>query len=361
MRVGRTYEYERKEDPICGLIVLTVLTGLGGLYLTSTAIEKRALYSDTKALFNTVDIVESSKFDPRNNGRVVHVNIPQSQVQIDHNLHDPTFSIWVTGSVTLERHVEYCQWEEHFFETTEKTAYGTEHVVRTYYYTKGWTYYPINSLFFDQPAAHYNPQRVPVSSGVIDTSGIHTGQKGFSIPAYYMKRLKTEKRMFLFNPQNLQGFKTSDAAKNEQFFYTGDGWFLSKYEPSTAETAMKIAAQYLEGTLFDYQLGDFFSACDAGDVRVSFGGLTVRDGLSVIGLQNSDGSLSAIKSPSGKDIILIHSGGELTVNDMQKSEIGDLRSSFVWYLIFSIIVDLLTVLFFFSTISACNDDHLKTM
>ncbi len=33
--------------------------------------------------------------------------------------------------------------------------------VRTYHYAKGWHGHRINSLLFDQPAAHHNPQRDP--------------------------------------------------------------------------------------------------------------------------------------------------------------------------------------------------------
>jgi hypothetical protein len=33
--------------------------------------------------------------------------------------------------------------------------------VRTYHYVKGWHGHRINSLLFDQPAAHHNPQRDP--------------------------------------------------------------------------------------------------------------------------------------------------------------------------------------------------------
>lgn len=47
----------------------------------------------------------------------------------------------------------------------------------------------------------------------------------------------------------------------------------------------KWFGQYLEGSLFDFQIGDLFSQCTAGDIRIQFYAATAENGVSVIGKQ----------------------------------------------------------------------------
>jgi len=299
MRVGRTYVYDRDTryggNKFLLFAILTAVCGAVGVWTLVSGVKSFGAYRDVKASLGALVMYPSnpglgygSVFDANHIGDVVHVNIPQSDLSFQHNVFDPAFNIYVPGAVTLNRRVEFCQWHEHVSERTEKNGEHSERVVRTYYYTKGWSSHLTSSLFFDQPAAHHNPQRNPVPSGQVDITGV-ASSKGFSIPATYMKYLKGQSSVIEFRPESLQGFLTSPARLNDNFFYTGNnGWFLSKYQPSTAEKAMKMAFQYVEGTLFDFQLGDLFSVCDAGDVRVSFEGKVLRDGVSVIALQNAE-------------------------------------------------------------------------
>jgi len=319
--------------------ILAVIAGGLALWTIYETFNCYHRYSDLKDSFGLLNVHPTSaglgyasQFDPNLIGAVVHVNIPQSDLLLDHYVTDPAFGINVPGAITLNRRVEYCQWREHYVEKTEKTGQDTERVVRTYYYTKGWTSAPINSLFFDQPAAHHNPQRRPYEQGPVDVTGIRSGS-GFSVSAPYMDNIKGQTLTFYFRPDTLQGFLTSPAYLTHKFFYTGDkGWFLSKYEPSTAETAMKMAFQYAEGTLLDFQLGDLFSTCDAGDVRVAFEGKTIQNGVSLVALLNQDGSLSPFKTLKGKDVMLVQEG-QLTAKEMMDRETGDIFTSFIWFLV----------------------------
>jgi len=332
-------------------VVLAAICGAIGVWTTVSSIKHFSAYRDVGASLESLIITQSapglgygSEFNPQNTGRVVHVNIPQSDLLFDHYVYDPVFGVYGTNAVTLNRRVEYCQWQEHVHETTQKTGEDKERVTRTYTYVKGWHPTLINSLFFDQPAAHHNPQRQPVSAGQVDVSGV-SSRRGLKIPSVHMNKLKAPYTTFEYNRDTLQGFVTSPAYTNEQFFYTGNnGWFLSKYEPSAAETAMKAAAQYLEGTLFDFQLGDLFSVCDAGDVRVSLQGQVINDGVSVIALQNSDGTLSPFKSLSGRDIMLLEEG-QHTAEEMKEREISDRFKSLVLFIIGAIVSLGLTGLF----------------
>jgi len=345
------YERDTTNRGLATFIILAVIAGGVGIWTTYETVNHYKYYSDAKNSFGSLIVHPSSaglgyasRFDPNHIGDVVHVNIPQSELLFQHYVSDPVFGVSVPGAVTLNRRVEYCQWREHYTERTEKTGENTERVVRTYYYTKGWTSAPINSLFFDQPAAHHNPQRRPVSEGRVDATGI-TSAAGFSISAPYMEGLKGQTQTFSFNPQTLQGFVQSPAYQNDKFFYTGNnGWFLSKYEPSAAETAMKMAFQYVEGTLLDFQLGDLFSVCDAGDVRVALEGKVLQNGVSAIALQNQDGSLSPFKSLSGRNLMLVQEG-QLTADEMIQRELGDSFSSLIWFAIGALVSVGLCVLF----------------
>jgi len=353
MRVGRTYVYERdtRGSSTGVFIVLAVIAGGFGIWTTYGTITNFSSYNDVKSSLRSLIVYPSapglgygSVFDPNHVGDVVHVNIPQSELQLQHNVFDPVFGVYVPGAVSLNRRVEYCQWQEHVHERTEKTGDNKERVYRTYTYTKGWHSYPINSLFFDQPAAHHNPQRQPVAPGQVDVTGI-TSTKGFSIAAPFMNNLKGQTLTYSFRPEHLQGFLTSPAYVNDKFFYTGNnGWFLSKYEPSRAEQAMKMAFEYAEGTLFDFQLGDLFSVCDAGDVRVALEGKVLQNGISAIALQNADGSLSPFKTLSGNNIILLQEG-QVTADEMMNRELGDRFTTLVWYTIGALVSVGLCVLF----------------
>jgi len=346
------YERSTKGKGLIAFVILAAIAGAVGAWLVISSFQKLTKYREVRASFDSLVVNPSSPglgygsvFDPSNTGRVVHVNVPQSDLLFEHYVFDPFFGVYGPNAVTLNRRIEYCQWREHVIERTQKTGEDTERVVRTYTYTKGWTSHPINSLFFDQPAAHFNPQRQPVPSGKVDVTGV-SSRSGFKVPATYMDRLKGRTKTFSYGPQELQGFLNSPAYENENFFYTGNnGWFLSKYEPSMAEQAMKAALQYAEGTLFDFQLGDLFSVCDAGDVRVSLEGITLDNGFSAIALQNADGTLSPFKSISGTHDIMLLQEGQATAEEMKQRELGDQFSSLLWFFIGGVVCCGLCALF----------------
>jgi len=337
MRIGRTYVYERSisSNRAITYTILAVLAGLGCVYTGYKSCTSFSKYRDVRASLKSLIVHPSDNgygFDPANNGDVVHVNIAQKDLIFERAVHDPYLNLEVPGAVTLNREVEYCQWAEHVHEKTKKVGQDRERVIRTYSYTKTWRPYLISSLFFDQPAAHHNPQRNPVSAGAIDKVGI-SSTTGFSIAAPYMDKLRESESIISFRPEKLQGLVNSPAYINEKFFYTGNnGWFLSKYNPSTAETAMKMAFQYLEGTLLDFQLGDLFSVCDAGDVRVQLRGKVLDNGISVIALQNNDGNLVPFQTLSGRDLIIMRPG-QLSAQSMIDDEINHQFWDLFWFIV----------------------------
>jgi len=351
MRVGRTYVYERDTTNrnAVTFAILAALTGAIGIYTSYRSVSLFSKYRDYSASLKSLIVHPTgygNEFSPVNTGNVIHVSMPQSDLIFDREATDPAFNVKVPGAVSLSRHVEYCQWQEHVHERTVKTGEHTERVERTYTYTKTWRPYLVNSLFFDQPAAHYNPQRQPVSSGFVDSVGV-SSKKGFRVDSAFMGRLRDDVSTITFRPESLRDFITSPAAVNDQFFYTGNnGWFLSKYNPSNAEKAMKMAFEYAEGTLFDFQLGDLFSVCEAGDVRVQLQGKVLRNGMSVIAQQNADGSLTPFKTLSGRDIMLLQEG-QVGAQKMIDDEIGHQFWKLVRYVVGSLVLGGLCYLFIY--------------
>jgi len=345
MRVGRTYEYERQSNDAGNLAIFALIVFFGTLFTGYKTCSTFSAYNDVGSSLRNLVLHHTgndNQFNHQHNGHIVHVNIPQHELVFERNAHDSYLNVDVPGVVSLSRNVEYCQWMEHVHESTQKTSYGTEYVSRTYWYTKGWMSHQISSLFFDQPAAHHNPQRNPVSGGIVDRIGV-SSKKGFKVSGYLMDNLEGSSYVVSFPPKKMKGFKYSPAYANEKFFYTGDnGWFLSKYQPSKAETAMKMALQYAEGTLFDFQLGDLLSVCDAGDVRVRLHGKYVTKGLSIIAMQQSDGSLVPFKTRSGRNLFIIQHG-QLSAETMKNNEVDGLFWSFVRYIIAFFVCCLLLV------------------
>lgn len=80
----------------------------------------------------------------------------------------------------------------------------------------------------------------------------------------------------------------STAAVRDNFVYVGQGgYFFSPYEsPAMTSKLFNYFVQYMEGSLFDWQMGDLMPSCTAGDVRFYY---TVQDPavVSVLG-QPSD-------------------------------------------------------------------------
>lgn len=179
---------------------------------------------------------------------------------------------------------------------------------------------------FDQPGAHYNPQRDPMPNRMFvgedakltfregegdvtnneedDAKNQHDNKKrgGGSIAAFldpnmlssgvrnqpyrrieftpngtapppsFFSRLFSffgHTRRTRFEPlQLLKDTITSPAAIHDNFVYVGQGgYFFSPYESSKSSKLFNYFAQYLEGSLFDWQIGDLMPSCTSGDIR----------------------------------------------------------------------------------------------
>src|SRR3954469_6032298 len=98
--------------------------------------------------------VDSTRIDPANEGRLVHVS---GELQPSKPLVDPTFGVTANDAVRLVRTVEMYQWKEDSRTETHKKLGGGEESVTTYTYTRTWSDHPVQSSQFRQPNGHQNP------------------------------------------------------------------------------------------------------------------------------------------------------------------------------------------------------------
>jgi hypothetical protein len=231
-----------------------------------------------------------------------------------HPVTDPDFSVSVVGGMLLERVTEYCQWDESYIDQETRDRDGNLiSVHRTYIYTKGWHSFRIPSVIFAQPFGHHNPLRDPFPGGVVDVADTFVGSF-FRLPASLILKssLRAEHSVISFDPSTpeIRDFYHSDAARNHQFYYTDqNGWFYSHYVASQGEGFLRLAGMFMEGSLFQLDIGHIFSSCTAGDIRVRFRSVIPKTGLSVIAKQaDNQGSLSHFNSSQGAFFSFIHEG-----------------------------------------------------
>ncbi len=238
--------------------------------------------------------------------------------QVAGSVRDPAFGVELDKALQLDRHTEYCQWDEHVTDTCQKCTdnNGKSHdcnCYRTHSYVKGWRSHRINSLLFDQPSAHHNPQRDPYPSSSMFSSDARIGDVALRVEVLNNKHATLrgpssrrvnwtptaarEPRFYdsFWNwlegnvlPESvarwfsdttryeqlgkLANAHTAEAARQHNFVYVGQskGFFFSPYMSDTREKLLKMFFQHLEGSLFDWQLGDLMPSCTAGDIRVSY-------------------------------------------------------------------------------------------
>jgi len=314
-------------------------------------------------------------------GAVVH----GSSSNIKSSTRDRGMNIDVDNSLTLTRQTEYCQWEEIRSETCDtcssSSSDGNEmtetyecNCVTTFNYFKTWREYLINSFLFDQPAAHHNPQRDPLPRSTFLSKDImmEFGEHEYFLQPHqdqsYNKAASTLKAQLSSSmvQNGIRGSKSRvikwvhrgippippfwafwakwipDRSRYENsrdiikhsfpfnFVYVGDGYFFSPYTASRYESSFKYFIKYVEGSLFDWQIGDLMPSCEAGDIRIRY---TVQDptDVSILGQVTNVDNLSStsstvavepFQSKIGKAVGLVHQGYH-SAEEMIKSEDHD--------------------------------------
>lgn len=325
-RQGRKYYRPgaRGNGGICSvlsaIVVLLILLATPFIFISTEVLR----YNTYTALSDTLDkkIVELSQ-GVVNRGDLVH----GTSSIIESTTSDLDMGITISGALTLSRKTEYCQWQElqrEVCQTCTQTVRASDgstkeesfqcDCVTSYSYVKTWRSHRINSLMFDQPAAHHNPMRDPLPSSKFvsqdatmnfsnnkkdSSSTTKTTSPSALMETAYVTPVMLEKniRGAISRPVNwvrggippIPSFWTrwmpdrtryentlelshsqpnSYAAQYHDFVYVGDGYFFSPHQAISYENLFQYFMQYVEGSIFDWQIGDIMPSCTAGDVRV---------------------------------------------------------------------------------------------
>eukprot|EP00413_Alexandrium_margalefii_P025081 CAMPEP_0204564780 /NCGR_PEP_ID=MMETSP0661-20131031/35091_1 /ASSEMBLY_ACC=CAM_ASM_000606 /TAXON_ID=109239 /ORGANISM="Alexandrium margalefi, Strain AMGDE01CS-322" /LENGTH=441 /DNA_ID=CAMNT_0051572461 /DNA_START=69 /DNA_END=1394 /DNA_ORIENTATION=- len=348
-RVGRRYYWNSNGSGPQGrpwIVMVLVTVAFGAVVFGAIPIvmvQGELAYRNMLQAFAEVesDIVP---LEVSHDGDIVHFQ----SANVSASSADPSFGVRLPGALQLRRNTEYCQWEE-----TAVTAKDDENRTYTeYHYVKTWRSRRIFSATFDQPGAHHNPQRDPLPSETFPAhsamADLGTGGAA-SIAQDVLARTRApwravdwtlgaqpkkywwwpfEDRTRYESIADLAGVDRSYAASSHNFAYVGQGgYFFSPYETSMAESMFKYFVQYVEGSLFDWQLGDLMPSCTAGDIRVYF---SVQDPstVSVVGgvrgSEPSPGggrlySIGLFRTLKDYDVGMLHAG-RASAHDMMAKE-----------------------------------------
>jgi len=365
---------------ICSFLFIALLLLVPPFALIFTETIRYKTYTTLSDTLNT-KIVELPHEGFLERGDLVH----GTSSHIESTTSDIDMGLTIPGALTLTRKTEYCQWEELEREvcqtctrtveasdgSTSEESYDCD-CVTSYNYVKMWRSHRINALMFDQPAAHHNPMRDPLppttflsqdatlnfmdregnprtsesSLDIIDAAYIEPQmfdkkvrgatlrpmnwvRRGVPpVPSFWARwmpdRTRYENTSDLYNTQ-----PTSYAAQTYNFVYVGDGYFFSPYRATSYESLFKYFVQYVEGSLFDWQIGDIMPSCTSGDIRVWY---QVQDPktVSFLGQATSFASFSQTntvtvephRAQNGVSVGFVHVGAQ-SVEEMIVAEDSD--------------------------------------
>lgn len=95
-----------------------------------------------------VHVEDVSSLDPSLEGKLIHANAVAHSGEV---LSDPTFGV-SGNAIKISREVEFYQWQESSRTETKEKIGGTLEETTTYSYSKGWSFSPVNSSEFKDPA-----------------------------------------------------------------------------------------------------------------------------------------------------------------------------------------------------------------
>lgn len=324
----RVYHDSVQRKPRCVYLML----GLTMLAASVALLWTEVVYRNMIESFNEIKD-EIVPVQQATNGHVVFF---QSS-EIDASSSDLDFGVSLKGALQIRRNTEYCQWTESSITRRDEN----NRTYTDYSYLKTWRSHRINSLVFDQPAAHHNPQRDPYHSqtfpsrdAVADVQG--TGKvaldpsllsKTYSPWRYVDWTLGAVPKQSWFSQwwpwpdttryesiARLEDTHMSQAGRSHNFVYVGQGgYFFSPYESTNFKTMVNYFLQYLEGSLFDWQLGDLMPGCTAGDIRVRYSvqdpsEISVLGGLSAGKAAAAEHHIALHRTPKGHEVGILHDG-----------------------------------------------------
>lgn len=258
------------------------------------------------------------------NGTVVYA---KSSGPIKSHVYDSNFGI-DQSALTLKRNTEYCQWTQ----ISNKKCDSNNKNCRKYYsYIKSWTKNIVPSMFFNQPFNHFNPNRDPFPSGIFYSpeTTFKTGKYHIDVTLgmNLMPNIRAPFKQIKYSTLP-NAFMISDAHKDHNFKYIGDGYFYSKYKEENNFKVLRMIGMLHEESLFDWQIGDLMNSCTPGDIRVRFQ-IQQPNVISVIGVVTESNKKSvhieAIPEILNEGTIGSIYGENISVNEMINNEIVESR------------------------------------
>lgn len=299
IRIGRTVRTRRSHCPFeCALLGLVILVCGILCLIVHMLLDLTASRCFVQSAVPLEDVLETLPLKHTNtntntNNLPVVAYLPPSGFDGLSRLDDDSFGVTTSKlSLQLHREVQYCQWIEHA--DTKKLSDGSYET--EFWYTKGWRSFRILSPLFDDPFSHHNPWRDPypeytqvsTSSPTIvynynhslteqdmspDVTTIHIQRSIFDSSSdmrrVWVPTTASEMRDLQETPAYAHGFR-----------YVGDGYFYSAHEEHLASFLTRTFLRFASGTL-DVQIGDLFSTCTAGDIRVRFKVIDLSQGATV--------------------------------------------------------------------------------
>ena len=178
-RRGRTYHKSGDNDSrglggVCSVLLVSALLVVPPALLYASERSRHVRYEALSDVLDNADVFELNRSGHRPPpGTMVH----GTSSRIEAAPSDADMAVSVPGALVLRRNAEYCQWQElqsQRCDTCTRTVKAKDgsskeesyqcDCVRQYDYVKAWRSYRIQSLIFDQPGAHHNPQRDPMPS-----------------------------------------------------------------------------------------------------------------------------------------------------------------------------------------------------
>jgi len=262
--------------------------------------------------------------DEITSGNVIYA---KSSGPIKSHVYDIDFGIH-HDALTLKRQTEYCQWKQF----SHKRCDSNNKNCRKYYsYIKSWTNNIVPSMFFNQPFNHYNPIRDPFPSGIFYSpeTTFKTGKHHIDVnlEMNLLPNIRAPFKQIKYSTLPI-AFNISDARKNHNFKYIGDGYFYSKYKEEINLNVLRMIGMFHEDTLFDLQIGDLMNSCTPGDIRVRFH-IQQPNVISVIGVVTESNKksihLEAIPEIFNEGTIGSIYGGNISVDEFINNEIVESR------------------------------------
>jgi hypothetical protein len=215
--------------------------------------------------------VDSSKVDPANNDKLVHISgaVTPGGVAADRD-----FGVTASGAVAVKRDVEMYQWVEESESKTEKNLGGSETTTTTYSYKKEWRSRRVDSSDFKR-SAHDNPP-----FAVEDAT---TPVESATIGAYSMR-----------------GDQVADLGDQTRIKLSADD-----VDRIAGSISSDKPARLNQGEVY---LGNSATSPQVGDMKIRFERVDLKE-ASFVGKQSGD-TLGPYTSSNGREIFLSAPGNK---------------------------------------------------